>query len=188
MPTGPELWKRVEETFDIVLDSKGCLTYLTYEKLANSADRIQTGCVYLSESVPPKHAPQFPNDLAHAPLGKRFSIHPRILIMTSALLLLDHRPWPMMAVSDGGLGLRRLDGHIDITDKFPFACGGYADIYPGILRGDRNIAVRTVHVYAVPPPDSRITSCIKVAVKVFRDVHHEAQTPRAREKYTKASQ
>ena len=40
MPTGPELWKRVEETFDIVLDSKGCLTYLTYKESGSSADRI----------------------------------------------------------------------------------------------------------------------------------------------------
>ena len=40
MPTGPELWKRIEETFDIVLDSKGCLTYLTYKELERSTDRI----------------------------------------------------------------------------------------------------------------------------------------------------
>ena len=40
MPTGPELWKRVEETFDIVLDSKGCLTYLSYKELGNLADGI----------------------------------------------------------------------------------------------------------------------------------------------------
>ena len=135
------------------MDCKGCLTYLRYKELGSSADRIQTGTVYLSESVPPKHAPQFPNDLAHAPLGKRFSIHPRILIMSSALLLPDHSP--MMGASIGDSGLWRLDGQIDITEGFPFARGSYADIYPGILRGDRNIAVRTVHVYAVLPPDSR---------------------------------
>ena len=76
MPTGPELWKRVEETFDIVLDSKGCLTYLRYKELGSSADRIQTGTIYLSESVPPKHAPQISNDLAPAPLGKYFFIIP----------------------------------------------------------------------------------------------------------------
>ena len=40
MPTGPELWKRVEETFDIVLDSKGCLTGLTHKDLGSLADRI----------------------------------------------------------------------------------------------------------------------------------------------------
>ena len=31
--------------------------------------------------------------------------------------------------------LQRLDGHIEITAKYPIACGGYADIYPGIWRG-----------------------------------------------------
>jgi len=119
--------------------------------------------------------------------------------MTSVLLFLDHRPMMAASIVDApnvtGIvnnpatrHLQRLDGQIDITDTIPFACGGYADIYPGILRGDRNIAVRTVHVYGVPPPDSRTTSCIKVAVKVFRDVHDGAQTSVAQQKYAKASQ
>ena len=40
MPTGAALWKRVQETFDIVLDCKGGLTYLRYKELGNSADSI----------------------------------------------------------------------------------------------------------------------------------------------------
>jgi hypothetical protein len=81
-----------------------------------------------------------------------------------------------------------LDGQVEIANRFPFACGGYADIYPGILRGGQNISVRTVHAYSVPPPDSRTTSCIKVAVKVFRDVHNGAPTREAQREYSKASQ
>ena len=116
--------------------------------------------------------------------------------MTSALLLPDHRPMVASSIVDApnvkGIVnnpvIQRLDGQIDITKDFPFACGGYADIYPGILRGRRNIAVRTVHVYGVPPPDSRTTSCIKVTVKVFREVHYKARTLEAQRKYSKASQ
>ncbi|KIK04447.1 hypothetical protein K443DRAFT_416579 [Laccaria amethystina LaAM-08-1] len=41
--------------------------------------------------------------------------------------------------------LKRLDGHVEVTAKFPMANGGYADIYPGIWTGDaifgRNVAV-----------------------------------------------
>lgn len=59
--------------------------------------------------------------------------------------------------------MKRLDGHIEITEKYPIACGGYADIYPGVWTG-RNVAV---------------------AIKVFRDAHIKAHTPEGQRKYSK---
>ena len=112
--------------------------------------------------------------------------------------------------------VQRLDGQISFAKKSfakksfaeisfaekSFACGRYADIYLGILRdglidpagktiSNGDIAVGTAHVYSIPSPDSRTTSCIKVVVKVFRVVHYEAQTPVTlvtEQKYSEASQ
>ena len=86
--------------------------------------------------------------------------------------------------------MQRLDGHIEITEKYPIACGGYADIYPGVWTGDaisgRNVAVGTVHIYIVALHRSRTLLCIKVAIKVFRDAHIKAHTPEGQRKYSKA--
>ncbi|EDR02191.1 uncharacterized protein LACBIDRAFT_309899 [Laccaria bicolor S238N-H82] len=98
--------------------------------------------------------------------------------------------------------MQRLDGHIEITAKYPIACGGYADIYPGIWHGGlaflgpgvwtgdsavsgRNVAVGTVDIYIVPLPHSRTLPSNKVAIKVFRDAHNKANTPEAQWKYLK---
>ena len=135
--------------------------------------------------------------------------------MTSALLLPDHRPMRAGIVVDSPnvedivndpvtRDLQRLDGQVEITNTYAFACGGYADIYPGTLYSGldpldlevwtgktisgRGIAVRAVHVYSFPSPDSRTTTCIKVAFKVFRDVHYSVRTSVAQEKRSKASQ
>ena len=99
--------------------------------------------------------------------------------------------------------LQRLDGHIEVTSDFPIACGGYADIYSGVWRGGRaflapgvwtgeaisgrNVLVGIFHIYIAPPPNSRILTGIKVAIKIFRDAHNKAHTPEAQRKYSKAS-
>ena len=96
--------------------------------------------------------------------------------MTSALLLPDHRPMRAKSIVDAPnvkdivnnpvtRHVQRLDGQIDEISAFPIFCGGYTDIYAGILHGgidvgtgvwaassSGNIAVGTVHVYSVPPP------------------------------------
>ena len=132
--------------------------------------------------------------------------------MTSALLLPDHRPMRAESIVDApsvkgivdnpvARHLQCLDGQVEISSKYPIALGGNADIYAGILRGGldllgprgwagkavdgRDIAVGTVHVYTVPPPDSGTTLCIKVAVKVFRNAHNRIGT---KQKYLKVSQ
>ena len=64
----------------------------------------------------------------------------------TALLLPDHHPMMAASIVDApnveGIvnnpvtrHLQRLDGQVDIAEKFPFACGRHADIYLGILRG-----------------------------------------------------
>ena len=105
-----------------------------------------------------------------------FVINPRILIMTSVLLLPDHRPMRAKSIADAPnvkdivnnpvtRHVPRLDGQIDEISVYPHYCGNHADIYAGILHGamdvgtgvwtassSRNITVGTVHVYSVPPP------------------------------------
>lgn len=64
--------------------------------------------------------------------------------------------------------MKRLDGHVKVTAKFPIAHGGYADIYPGIWTGDaiygRNVAV---------------------VIKVFRKAQKKANSPETQRKYAK---
>ncbi|EDR02561.1 uncharacterized protein LACBIDRAFT_332384 [Laccaria bicolor S238N-H82] len=101
--------------------------------------------------------------------------------------------------------VKRLDGRIKITAKYPIAHGGYSDIYPGIWRGGsaflgpgvwtgnatsgQNVAVGTAHIYIVLPPNSRTLSCIKVVIKVMRHADRDlkANDPITRSKYAKAS-
>ncbi|EDR02199.1 uncharacterized protein LACBIDRAFT_309921 [Laccaria bicolor S238N-H82] len=93
--------------------------------------------------------------------------------------------------------MKRLDEQIKEISEFPTFCGGYADIFTGVWRGGRAslargvwtageaISGRNVAVGTIPPPDSRTQTCIKVTIKVFRDVHNKADTPEARQKYEK---
>jgi len=46
MSTGPELWQRVQATYDTVLNCKGCNFYLF---MSWKADRVWLGAIYLSE-------------------------------------------------------------------------------------------------------------------------------------------
>ena len=46
MTTGPELWRRVQATFDTVLNCKGCNFF---KFISWKADRVSLGAMYLSE-------------------------------------------------------------------------------------------------------------------------------------------
>ena len=100
--------------------------------------------------------------------------------MTSALLLPDHRPMGAKSIVDApnveGIvnnpvtrHLQRLDGQVDIAEKFPFACGRHADIYLGILCGgldligpgvltDKAISSRLMGPGKAPQPYRRVPS------------------------------
>ena len=95
--------------------------------------------------------------------------------------------------------LQHLDEQLEKISEFPTFCGGYADIFTGVWRGGRESLARgvwtageaisgpNVAVGIVRPPESRTLTCIKVTIKVFRDAHNKADTPKARQKYEKAS-
>ena len=95
--------------------------------------------------------------------------------------------------------MQRLDGQLEEISEFPTFCGGYADIFSGVWRDGRAslapgvwtageaISGQNVAVGVVPPPEPRTLTCIKVTIKVFRDVHNKTDTPEARQKYEKAS-
>lgn len=103
---------------------------------------------------------------------------------------LDHRPIRAESIVDAPnvedvvndpvtRHLQRLDGQIDITDKYPILCGYYADTFAGILRGGLDI----LGLQGVWTGKAISGRGVAVTVKTYRDAYQRADTSEARRKY-----